>query len=344
MAGLRCERFLANKTLWAALVLASAGCSFDAGGLGLTGETGSQNTGTSSSGSLSSTGGESTPTSSGATTAGPAGEASATGETGSTGPVDPVTSTTATTTTTGEPSTGTTVEPMTTSTGDTTTTGDDTTMSCVEKTYYKDDDTDGFGDTDQTTTACAAPPGYVEKPGDCDDKQKEVNPSKEETCNDVDDDCDEHVDEYDPPVNTDCDDCKMALYNVNNRVYYFCDKPKKWVDAQTTCEKYEGFLATDLDGPHHEWLLDQIPNGSDAWYIGGTSPNKDEMFVWIDGTPVPNPDDRWGVGRPGGGGATNRLAIVARNNLDFWLTYNGKWFDRGEGDAEPFVCESEFFP
>jgi hypothetical protein len=336
MAGLRSERS-PEKTLWVALVLASTACSFDAGGLGQSGETGgSQSTGTSSS-----TTGETAPTTStGATTAGPAGEASATGETGSTGPVDPVTSTT-----TPDPTTGTTADPtMTTSTTDATTT-DETTSGCVEKTYYKDEDMDGFGKTDQTMEACAAPDGYVEKPGDCADKEAAVNPSVEETCNQIDDDCDDHTDEYNPPVNAECDDCKMALYQPNNRVYYFCDFAKKWPDAKTECEKREGFLATDIDEAHHDWLLDQIPDNTEAWFLGGTSPDKNEMFEWIDGSPVPNPDPRWGVGRPGGGGGTNRLSLISRDNLGVYFpAFNGKWYDRGENEAEPFICESEFFP
>ncbi|MBL0316440.1 MAG: hypothetical protein IPP69_11925 [Flavobacteriales bacterium] len=62
-------------------------------------------------------------------------------------------------------------------------------------TYYADADGDGYGDASTSTTACAAPSGYVSDDTDCDDTDASVNPSATEVCdNGTDDDCDGNVD------------------------------------------------------------------------------------------------------------------------------------------------------
>ena len=58
---------------------------------------------------------------------------------------------------------------------------------------YKDADGDGYGDEeDSIEYDCAAGPkvGYTEKKGDCNDRNKYVNPGAVETCNGNDDNCD----------------------------------------------------------------------------------------------------------------------------------------------------------
>ncbi len=62
-------------------------------------------------------------------------------------------------------------------------------------TFYADADGDGYGDGASTVLACAAPDGYVDADGDCDDGNAAVNPGAEEVCNGIDDDCDGEVDE-----------------------------------------------------------------------------------------------------------------------------------------------------
>lgn len=64
------------------------------------------------------------------------------------------------------------------------------------ETFYRDRDGDGFGVPDDTLTACSAPSGYATLPTDCDDDQRNVNPSTPEVCDGtVDEDCDSRVDE-----------------------------------------------------------------------------------------------------------------------------------------------------
>jgi hypothetical protein len=59
--------------------------------------------------------------------------------------------------------------------------------------FYRDADGDGYGST--RILACSAPPGYVARPGDCNDTNRNVNPGATEVCNNIDDDCDGVVDE-----------------------------------------------------------------------------------------------------------------------------------------------------
>lgn len=57
--------------------------------------------------------------------------------------------------------------------------------------FFVDADGDGFGDASTTAEACAAPSGFVESPGDCDDNRAAVNPGEPEICGDgLDNDCD----------------------------------------------------------------------------------------------------------------------------------------------------------
>ncbi len=57
-------------------------------------------------------------------------------------------------------------------------------------TWYADDDGDGFGDASSSTTACAAPSGYVSDATDCDDSDPAIHPSADELCDDLDNNCD----------------------------------------------------------------------------------------------------------------------------------------------------------
>lgn len=57
-------------------------------------------------------------------------------------------------------------------------------------TFYKDSDIDGYGDPSITVQACAAPEGYANRAGDCNDANKAVNPGATEICtNNIDDNC-----------------------------------------------------------------------------------------------------------------------------------------------------------
>ena len=59
-------------------------------------------------------------------------------------------------------------------------------------TYYKDLDGDGWGDSSNSVQTCEASPpaGFVSNSGDCNDENKDVNPSADEVCDFIDNDCD----------------------------------------------------------------------------------------------------------------------------------------------------------
>jgi hypothetical protein len=62
------------------------------------------------------------------------------------------------------------------------------------KTFYKDADNDGYGST-TALQACAAPPGYVSRGGDCNANNAKVYPGAPELCDGLDNDCDGILDE-----------------------------------------------------------------------------------------------------------------------------------------------------
>ena len=66
---------------------------------------------------------------------------------------------------------------------------------CTPTTYYADTDSDGYGDPDDSVSACNPPAGYVSDDTDCDDTNANINPGESEVCNDVDDDCNGLVDD-----------------------------------------------------------------------------------------------------------------------------------------------------
>ncbi|MBW1893277.1 MAG: putative metal-binding motif-containing protein [Deltaproteobacteria bacterium] len=60
----------------------------------------------------------------------------------------------------------------------------------AQTTYYRDDDGDGYGDANQTLSACAAPEHYVTTFGDCNDSDGSIHPGAFDVCDDgIDQDC-----------------------------------------------------------------------------------------------------------------------------------------------------------
>ncbi|MCB9530358.1 MAG: hypothetical protein H6700_01165 [Myxococcales bacterium] len=62
-------------------------------------------------------------------------------------------------------------------------------------TWYFDRDGDRYGADDSATVACSSPGrDFVERGGDCDDTQAEINPDADEVCDGADNDCDGEID------------------------------------------------------------------------------------------------------------------------------------------------------
>ncbi|MFT3772446.1 MAG: MopE-related protein [Minicystis sp.] len=79
------------------------------------------------------------------------------------------------------------------------------------KTFYADADGDGYGDPAVTVQACAAPAGFVQNGGDCDDADAAVHPNAAEICNGADDNCDGNVDEGNPGGGAACNTGLLGL-------------------------------------------------------------------------------------------------------------------------------------
>jgi hypothetical protein len=67
---------------------------------------------------------------------------------------------------------------------------DDSLDLATRATFYEDADGDGWGLDASTTQACAAPDGWVEQGGDCDDGEAGTNPDAWDVIDGVDNDCD----------------------------------------------------------------------------------------------------------------------------------------------------------
>ncbi len=317
------------------------GCTFNAVGLGPTGDGSQGSTGGSTGLLATDTGTEPTgPTGPGSTDVSTSAPTDG-GEAGTSGAVDPGTSTS-----TGELTTATTTEPGTTGTTGTATssTTDTSSGGCVETDYYLDADLDGAGDPNQPMPFCdlTPPTGYAAEGNDCNDGDPAMTPGGDEVCDQKDNDCDGLEDEF-SPTNNDCEGCKMVYFEPH--LYHFCATQEKWPDARTRCEERGAALAIDDDMEEHDWLVSQLPDESGGWYIGASAPDKDDKFVWLDGTPVPNPDARWGTNRPFGSGGTDFLALVSGGfNLGSLALSSKRWHDRGMNDQEPYICEGPLPP
>ncbi len=98
--------------------------------------------------------------------------------------------------------------------------------------WYADADSDGFGDPQDSTTACEQPTGYVADGTDCDDTAQAVNPDAADVCDGVDNDCDGDVDSG-PEwfADTDLDGFGDAGATVRE-----CTQPTGYVSDDTDCD------------------------------------------------------------------------------------------------------------
>ncbi len=111
--------------------------------------------------------------------------------------------------------------------------GDETgdSASCAEQTwFYYDADGDGYGNVDESAEACAAPPGYREAYGDCDDLDPHKSPVATESCNGADDDCDGQTDEDASDAATWYPDSDGDGYGVAEGSVVSCEAPAGFVD------------------------------------------------------------------------------------------------------------------
>ncbi|MBL8615836.1 MAG: putative metal-binding motif-containing protein [Deltaproteobacteria bacterium] len=138
----------------------------------------------------------------------------------------------------------------------------------VGATWYEDKDGDGFGLPDRTTQACAAPVGYADQPGDCDDLDDRFYPDAPETdCTDPTDwNCDGSVAYEDRdgdtfPACRDCDDAdpdrRPDALEVCNLVDDDCDTLTDDADPSVDLSTGSSFYEDD-DGDSYGDPLDEV--------------------------------------------------------------------------------------
>lgn len=103
------------------------------------------------------------------------------------------------------------------------------------KVWYLDSDGDGYGNAEQTVSACIAPEGYVSDASDCDDANAYVHPTAIEQCNGSDDDCNGEIDDnvtgvIDWYLDTDGDG-----FGNNSQTVSACEAPDGYVSNNGDC-------------------------------------------------------------------------------------------------------------
>ncbi|GDX81711.1 hypothetical protein LBMAG42_35220 [Deltaproteobacteria bacterium] len=128
--------------------------------------------------------------------------------------------------------------------------------------FYADSDADGYGDLNNTTSACAAPPGYTTDTTDCDDARADVNPGAMEVCDslDTDEDCDGSADDNDGTVDgstftTFYSDGDADTYGDDTTAVSQCNNPGGWVEVGADCRDtdanfYPGAPEADCADPN----------------------------------------------------------------------------------------------
>ena len=105
------------------------------------------------------------------------------------------------------------------------------------RTWFLDLDDDGYGDPDQTVQACAAPEGYTNTTGDCDDGDASVFPGAlVEYCDGKDQDCDGLVDEGAEGTVLWYPDDDLDGWGFEPKGRAYCAPPAGWITRAGDCD------------------------------------------------------------------------------------------------------------
>lgn len=116
---------------------------------------------------------------------------------------------------------------------------DSSTSSGSKSTFFRDADNDTYGASTPTQAACATPPGYANRAGDCNDSTAAVNPGAQEVCDTLDNDCDTQIDDADASTSS---ASKSTWYRDADNDTYGALTP-----TQLACAKPTGFVANSTD-------------------------------------------------------------------------------------------------
>ncbi|MBM4368509.1 MAG: VCBS repeat-containing protein [Deltaproteobacteria bacterium] len=145
--------------------------------------------------------------------------------------------------------------------------------------WYADDDLDEFGDDTTGVTACDAPAGYIDTPGDCDDSSPMVNPAAAEVCNGIDDDCDGTTD---PDTSADATTWYADADNDGSGFVASsttsCVQPLGYVESAADCNDFD-----DTIGPHATEYCDSVDNDCDGSTDESDAADADTWYRDADG-------------------------------------------------------------
>ena len=151
--------------------------------------------------------------------------------------------------------------------------------------WYTDADGDRFGDESTGAPACTRPEGTVADAGDCDDDNRQVNPTVPEICDGADNDCDGDVDEAGAAGERSWyRDIDGDGYGDELDTVVGCAAPEGYVDNDDDCDDGDEFISPDATD-----VCDTIDNDCDGIVDNGSGPEAGLWYADRDG-------DTWGDG------------------------------------------------
>jgi hypothetical protein len=227
--------------------------------------------------------------------------------------------------------------------------------------YYPDDDSDGYGPTATGKCLCGPNAAYkVDKPGDCDDLNKDVHPLATEICNGVDDDCNNKTDDGAatascPAVANGAAACKDAACAVGTCVAGFFDVNTQYGDG---CE-CAGDPEESKGGQTCESAVDlgTLADGGGTVQVGGNvAPATDSDWYRFTGKDIDdftqggcdkyhvrarflfNPGDQFVLDLYRGGCAGINQVCTGEVDISWRTNYYGAPEGAGIGKGAPYGC------
>jgi hypothetical protein len=121
-----------------------------------------------------------------------------------------------------------------------------------------------------------------------------------------------------------CDDCEAetgcTYIEGAGTSYLYCANRLNWANAQAACEAIGGNLLVVKRAAEYDLFTDL-----GTYWLGGYDPDGDNVFEWVDGTPVEY--DGW---------LNNQPDSVGQGCMQFW---NGAWDDLQCGNTRAYICE-----
>jgi hypothetical protein len=132
--------------------------------------------------------------------------------------------------------------------------------------FYQDKDKDRYGNFNKTRESIKKPRGYVEDNTDCNDRDKNINPSKPELYDSIDNNCNGLIDEGFKPSNWYRDDDGDS-YGDPERSIVNIKPPRDYVDDNTDCDDKNKSI-----NPAAKEIFDGIDNNCNAIIDEGFNP------------------------------------------------------------------------